>query len=55
MMKVLEHVVEGLTRQSVEIEEMQCGWHYWCIFIVCQLQEKRLAANKPLHMAFVDL
>ena len=25
------------------------------IFIVCQLQEKHLAANKPLYMAFVDL
>ena len=25
------------------------------IFIVRQLQEKHLAANKPLYMAFVDL
>ena len=29
-------------------------WHY-AIFIVSQLQEKHLAANKPLYMAFVDL
>ena len=25
------------------------------IFIICQLQEKYLAANKPLYFAFVDL
>ena len=59
-MKVLERVVEGLIRQRVEIDEMQCG--FMCgrgttdaIFIVRQLQEKHMAANKPLYMAFVDL
>ena len=52
-MKVLERVVEGLIRQSGEIDEMQCG--FMSIFIVRQLQEKHLAANKPLYMAFVDL
>ena len=26
VMKVLEHVVEGLIRQRVEIDEMQCGF-----------------------------
>ena len=46
VMKVLERVVEGLIRQRVEID---------AIFIVRQLQEKHLAANKPLYMAFVDL
>ena len=31
-------------------------WHYTdAIFIVRQLQEKHLTANKPLYMAFVDL
>ena len=60
MMKVLERVVEGLIRQRVEIDEMQCGFMSGhgttdAIFIVCQLQEKHLAANKPLYMAFVDL
>ena len=60
VMKVLEHVVEGLIRQRVEIDEMQCGFMSGCgttdaIFIVRQLQEKHLAANKPLYMAFVDL
>ena len=25
------------------------------IFIVCQLQETHVAANKPLYMAFVDI
>ena len=60
VMKVLERVVEGLIRQRVEIDEMQCGFMSGrgttdAIFIVCQLQEKHLAANKPLYMAFVDL
>ena len=53
-------VVEGLIRQRVEIDEMQCGFISGrgttdAIFIVRQLQEKHLAANKPLYMAFVDL
>ena len=59
VMKVLERVVEGLIRQRVEIDEMQCGFMSGrgttdAIFIVRQLQ-KHLAANKPLYMAFVDL
>ena len=58
--KVLERVVEGLNRQRVEIDEMQCGFMSGrgttdAIFIVRQLQEKHLAANKLLYMAFVDL
>ena len=60
VMKVLERVMEGLIRQRVEIDEMQCGFMSGrgttnAIFIVRQLQEKHLAANKPLYMAFVDL
>ena len=60
VMKVLERVVEGLIRQRVKIDEMQCGFMSGrgttdAIFIVRQLQEKHLAANKPLYMAFVDL
>ena len=60
VMKVLERVVEGLIRQRNEIDEMQCGFMSGrgttdAIFIVRQLQEKHLAANKPLYMAFVDL
>ena len=59
-MKVLELVVEGLIRQRVEIDEIQCGFMSGrgttgAIFIVRQLQEKHLAANKPLYMAFIDL
>ena len=39
---------------------MQCGFMSGrgttdAIFIVRQLQEKHLAANKPLYMAFIDL
>ena len=59
-MKVLEHVEEGLIRQRVEIDEMQCGFMLGCgttdaIFIVRQLQVNHLIANKPLYMAFVYL
>ena len=59
-MKVLERVVEGLIRQRVEIDEMQCGFMSGrgttdAIFIVRRLQEKHFAANKLLYMAFVDL
>ena len=59
-MKILEHVEEVIIRQRVEIEEMHCGLLLGCgttdaIFIVRQLQEKHLIANKPLYMAFVYL
>ena len=52
--------MEGLIRQRVEINEMQCGFMSDrgttdAIFIVRQLQEKHLAVNKPLYMAFIDL
>ena len=57
---MLEHVEEGLIRQRVEIDEMQCGFMLGCgttdaIIIVRQLQEKHLITNKPLYMAFVYL
>ena len=44
-MKVLESRVEGLIRQRVVIDEMQCGFMTGCgttdaIFIVGQLDEK---------------
>ena len=60
LMKMFEHVEEGLIRQRVEIDEMQCGFMLGCgitdaIFIVCLLQEKHWIANKPLYMAFVYL
>ena len=59
-MKMLEHVEEGLIRQRVEIDEMQCGFMLECgttdaIFIVRQLLEKHLIANKALYMAFIYL
>ena len=60
VLKVLERVVEGLIRQIFEIDEMQCGFMSGrgtadAIFIVRQLQEKHLAANKPLYMSFIEL
>ena len=47
-------------RQRVEIDEMQCDFVSGrgttdAIFIVRQLQEKHLTANKPLYIALVDL
>ena len=59
-MKMLEHVKKGLIIRRVEIDEMQCAFMLGCgttdaIFIVRQLQEKHLIANKPLYMAFVYL
>ena len=53
VMKVLGRVVEELIRQIVEIDYMQCGFMSDrgttdAILIVRQLQEKHLAANKPL-------
>ena len=59
-MKMLDHVEEGLIRQIVEKDEMQCGFMLGCgtsdaIFIVRQLQEKHLIANKPFYMALVYL
>ena len=53
---MLEHVEEGLIRQRVEIDEMQCEFMLGCgTTDVRQLQEKHLIANKPLYMAFVYL
>ena len=60
VMKVMERVVEQLIRKQVRIDDMQFGFSPGkgttdAIFIVRQLQEKHLAAGKPLYLAFVDL
>ena len=57
VMKVLERIVDGL---MVSIDNSQFGFVPGrsttdAIFVVRQLQEKYLAANKRLYMAFVDL
>ena len=58
-MKVLERVIEGRVRKIVKIDSMQFGFMVGrgrqMMFSVCQLQEKYLANNKELWMAFVDL
>ena len=59
-MKVLERVIERRVRNIVKIDSMQFGFMAGksttdAIFIVRQLQEKYLARNKELWMAFVDL
>ena len=60
VMKVLERIVDGHIRQVVSIDDSQFGFVPGrgttdAIFVVGQLQEKYLAANKRLYMAFVDL
>ena len=59
-MKILERIVDGLIRQVVSIDDSQFGFVPGrgttdAILVVRQLQEKSLAVNKRLYMAFVDL
>ena len=59
-MKILERIVDGLIRQLVSIDDSQFGFVPGrgttdAIFVVRQLQEKYLATNKRLYMAFIDL
>ena len=58
--KIIERIVDGLIRQVVSIDDSQFGsvpgrGTTDAIFVVRQLQEKYLAVNKRLYMAFVDL
>ena len=59
-MKILERIVDGLKRQVVSIDNSHFGFVPGrgttdAIFVIRQLQEKYLAVNKRLYMAFVDL
>ena len=61
-MKALQKIVDGLIRQLVSMDDSQSQFGFVtrrgttdAIFVVRQLQEKYLAANKRLYMAFVDL
>ena len=59
VMKVLDRIVDHL-RQLVSINDCQFGYNPGrgitdAIFVQKQLQEKYLAANKRLYMAFVNL
>ena len=52
--------MDGLIRQLVSIDDSQFGFIPGrgttdTIFVVRQLQEKYLTANKRLYMAFIDL
>ena len=60
VMKILQRLVDTLIRQLVSIDNSQLGFVLGrgttdASFVVRQLQEKYLAANKRLYMAFVDL
>ena len=60
VMKLLERTLDFYIRKMVDIDEMQFGFVPGggttdAIFIVRQMQEKHLNANKPLYFAFVDL
>ena len=59
-MKILGRINNGFIRQVVSIDDSQFGFVPGrgttdAIFVVRQLQEKYLAVNKRLYMAFVDL
>ena len=59
-MKVLERIVDGLIREVVSIDDSQFGFIPGrgttdAIFVFRQLQEKYLAANNRLYMAFIYL
>jgi len=59
-MKIFERVVETKLRRRVKIDDMQFGFRPGrgttdAIFVVRQVQEKFLAKQKVLWMAFVDL
>ena len=60
VMKVLERIVDGLIIQLMSLDDSQFGFVPGrgttdTIFVFRQLQEKYLAANKRLYMAFIDL
>ena len=60
VMKILERIVDSLIRQLVSIDDSKFGFVPGrgttdTIFVDRQLQEKYLAANMRLYMAFVDL
>ena len=59
-MKLFERIIEVRIRGTVCIDSMQFGFMKGrrttdAIFIVRQLQEKYLAKNRDLWMAFIDL
>jgi hypothetical protein len=59
-MKVIERVADSIIRQQVDINEMQFGFIPGrgttdAIFILRQMQEKYVGADRRLYMAFVDL
>ena len=60
VVKIVERVVEALTRKNNSIEKMQHGFMPGCsttdaIFIIGRLQVKYMAVYKPLLVVFVDL
>ena len=60
VMTLLARVLDSFIGNKVDIESMQFGFvpdrgTTDVIFIIRQLQEKYIAATKPLYYAFVDL
>ena len=60
VMKLLERLLDFVIHEMVNMDEMQFSFVPGrgttdAIFIVCQLQEKYIAAKKVLYFAFVDL
>ena len=60
VMKLLKRVLDSFIQEMVDIDAVHFGFVWGrgttdAIFIIHQLQEKRISANKPLYFAFVDL
>ena len=59
-MKIVERVLERIIRETVDVNEMQCGFMpgkgtFDALFMVRMLQEKYDRKKKKLYMCFVDL
>ena len=59
-MKVCERIINAILREQANIDSMQFGFMEGrgttdAIFILRQLQEKHISADKNLYFAFVDL
>ena len=59
-MKVLEHIVDDIVRQQVDLDRMQFGFmpgrsNTDAIFIFRQMQQKHHLKRKIVFAAFVDL
>ena len=57
VMKVVEHMLEVKIQEMVSIDEMQalCLLKELLMLYYCQATARKIAAQKPLYFAFIDL